>query len=146
MTKVLLAVVGALALCIGGLVLVVAENREPEQQAVDNLLAEQLTLEIARAEGRLDLADVTPFDWDTLLIVETGTDADTISAFLGEPWNGAENFRTGDLLVFVRAGRVARYADYRGEGRFAKVERPVARFAREDAVFDVGRDLVITPR
>ena len=54
-------------------------------------------------------------------------------------------FGTGDLLIFVRRGHVARFADYRGEGRFAGVRRPVARFARDDAVFSV-RSLVIRPK
>ena len=40
---------------------------------------------------------------------------------------------------------MARFFDYRGEGRFSGVDTPVAELAREDAVFDVRR-LVITPK
>jgi len=63
---------------------------------------------------------------------------------LGCPWEGDLEFRTGDILIFLRDGELARFADYRGEGRFDDVERPFARFDREAAVFRV-RALVIRP-
>ena len=140
----LVAVLGLLALCISALAVVVVAGREDESLAVDNLLAEQLSLEVARSDV-LRLADVAPFPWDTLLVVEHGAPAEAIEAHLDEPWTGQLNFGTNDLLVFVRDGRVARYADYRGEGRLEGFERPVAALAREDAVFEID-DLVITPR
>ncbi len=64
---------------------------------------------------------------------------------LGRPWHGELQFRTGDLLIFLRDGKLARFADYRGEGRFEGIDRPFARFDRDDAVFRV-RSLVIRPR
>ena len=67
-----------------------------------------------------------------------------ISRELGRPWKGDLEFRTGDLLIFLRDGELVRFADYRGEGRFADVERPFARFDRDAAVFRV-RGLVIRP-
>jgi hypothetical protein len=143
-TRAIIGVSALLVLCIGILIAVVVAGREPERLAVDNLLAEELSLEIARSD-EIRIADVADFEWDTLLIVERGTPDDAISARLQEEWNGGVGFETGDLLVFVRDGRVARYADYRGEGGFEDVERPVAAFSREDAVFDV-RALVITPK
>ena len=59
-------------------------------------------------------------------------------------WKGDVAFGTGDLLIFVRGGQVALYADYRGEGRFEGLRRPVARLARDQAVFRV-RGLVMRP-
>jgi hypothetical protein len=141
--RVFVAVAAALILCVAGLVVVVVAGREEEQLAVDNLLAERLSLEIARSEV-LRMEDVTTFPWDTLLIVERGTPDEEIERSLTGEWTGGVNFETGDLLLFVRNGRVERYADYRGEGRFENVERPVAEFTRDDAVFRVD-DLVITP-
>ena len=81
-----------------------------------------------------------------MLIAERDRDAARTSrARSASPWKGDLAFRTGDLLIFVRDGHVARFADYRGEGRFEGVERPIARFDRDDAVFRV-RSLVIRPR
>ena len=64
---------------------------------------------------------------------------------LGFPWEGDLEFRTGEILIFLRDGELARFADYRGEGRFEGIDRPFARFDRDDAVFRV-RSLVIRPR
>ena len=144
MKHVFLAVAAALVVCIAGLIVVVVVTREEEQLAVDNLLAERLSLEVARSDV-LRLEDITTFPWDTLLVVERGTPDEAISEQLATEWTGGVNFGTGDLLLFLRGGRVERYADYRGEGRFEGVERPIARFSREEAVFRVD-DLVITPR
>ena len=148
MTKALTAVGAALALALLVLGLVVYLNRDEDAIAVDNLLAESITREIGTAEQRgedVDLSDVTQFDWDTVLIAgKTATDAD-ITRAAGAPWKGDLAFRTGDLLIFVDGDRIVRFADYRGEGRFEGVRRPVARFARDDAVFSV-RSLVIRPR
>jgi hypothetical protein len=143
-TRAIIGVSALLILCFAGLIVVVMAGREPEQLAVDPLLSQELTREIARSE-EVRLAELTDFAWDRVLIVERGTPDDEISARLDEEWRGGVGFQTGDLLVFVAGGRVARYADYRGEGRFAEVERPIAEFAREDAVFEV-RSLVITPK
>jgi hypothetical protein len=148
MARALTAVGAALALAILVLGLVIYLNRDEDAIAVDNLLAENITREIGtveqRGEDTVDLADVTDFDWDQVLIAAPdATDAE-IGDALGADWKGELEFRTGDLLIFVRNGHVARFADYRGEGRFAGLKRPVARLARDDAKFSV-RSLVIRP-
>ena len=145
MTKALIVVGAVLVLCIGGLV-AAAVLLSPEKQtiAVDNLMAEDFSRLVARGgELRMDrLAD--DFTWDRLLIVERGTDRKRVSAAAGAQFTGEVNFQTGDLVVFLDGKRVARFVDYRGEGRFEGFERPVAEVPRSEAVFDV-RDLVIRP-
>ena len=148
MARALAAVGAALVFLLLVLGVVVYLNRDEDAIAVDNLLAENLTREIGTAEQHgadVDLADVTDFTWDHVLVAERNASRAAISKALGAPWKGDVAFGTGDLLIFVRRGHVARYADYRGEGRFAGVARPVARVAHDDAVFSV-RDLVIRPK
>ena len=147
MTRALTAVGAALALAILVLGLVIYLNRDEDAIAVDNLLAENITREVGTAEQRgedVDLSDVTQFDWDAVVIAAETATREEISDALGTEWTGDLRFRTGDLLIFVRDGHVERFADYRGEGRFEGIERPVARIARDDAVFSV-RSLVIRP-
>ena len=148
MTRALTAVGAALALALLVLGLAIYLTRDEDAIAVDNLLAEDITREIGTAEQRgedVDLAEVADFEWDELLLVErTATPAD-ISRALGAEWKGDLAFQTGDLLIFVRGGHVARFADYRGDGRFEGVARPIARLDRDEAVFRV-RSLVIRPR
>ncbi len=148
MTRALTAVGVALALAIVALGVVIYLNHEPDAIQVDSILAESLTREIGTAEQRgadVNLADLTDFDWDHVLIADRKASQAQIEQALGGPWKGKLAFGTGDLLIFVHDGHVARYADYRGEGRFAGVRRPVARLARDDAVFSV-RALVIRPK
>jgi hypothetical protein len=148
MARALAAVGAALVFLLLVLGVVVYLHRDEDAIAVDNLLAESITREIATSAQRgadVDLADVTTFAWDHVLVAERNASRAAISKALGAPWKGDVAFGTGDLLIFVRRGHVARYADYRGEGRFAGVPRPVARFARDNAVFSV-RDLVIRPK
>jgi hypothetical protein len=148
MARALAAVGAALVFLLLVLGVVVYLNRDEDAIAVDNLLAENISREIGTAEQRdadVDLADVTDFKWDHVLVAERSASRAAISKALGAPWKGEVAFGTGDLLIFVRGRHVARYADYRGEGRFAGVPRPVARFAHDDAVFSV-RDLVIRPK
>ncbi len=148
MTRALTAVGVALALAIVALGVVIYLNHEPDAIQVDSILAESLTREIGTAEQRgadVNLADLTDFDWDHVLIADRKSSRAQIEQALGGPWKGKLAFGTGDLLIFVHDGHVARYADYRGEGRFAGVRRPVARLARDDAVFSV-RSLVIRPK
>ena len=148
MARALAAVGAALVFLLLVLGVVVYLNRDEDAIAVDNLLAENISREIGTAEQRgadADLADVTDFKWDHVLVAERSASRAAISKALGAPWKGEVAFGTGDLLIFVRGRHVARYADYRGEGRFAGVPRPVARFAHDDAVFSV-RDLVIRPK
>jgi len=123
-------------------------NRDEDAIAVDNLLAESITREIGTAEQRgadVRLEDVTDFEWDRVLLADRSATSQDVTRALGHTWKGDLAFQTGDLLIFVRDGHVARFADYRGEGRFEGVERPVASFARDEAVFSV-RSLVIRPR
>jgi hypothetical protein len=149
MARALTAVGVALALALVGLGLVIYLNHQPDAIAVDNLLAESITREIGtveqRGEDTVDLSDLTDFKWDHVLLAEHDASRAQIERALGGPWKGEIAFGTGDILIFVRRGHVARYADYRGEGRFAGVRTPVDRLARRDAVFSV-RDLVIRPK
>jgi hypothetical protein len=148
MARALAAVGAALVFLLLVLGAVVYLNRDEDAIAVDNLLAESITREIGTAEQRgadVHLADVTDFEWDLVLLAARTATREDISRELGRDWTGDLAFRTGDLLIFVRDGHVARFADYRGEGRFEGVERPVESFDRDAAVFSV-RSLVIRPR
>jgi hypothetical protein len=147
MTRALTAVGVALALLIGGLGLAVYLTRDEDYIAVDNLLAERLTRAIGTAQDRgadVDLAREADFPWDHVLIVQRGLEPAAISRRLGHDWKGRIGFQTGELLLFLRNGRVVRFADYRGEGRFEGFPRPFAEFPRDHAVLRV-RDLVIRP-
>jgi hypothetical protein len=147
MARALTAVGALLALALLGLGLAVYLGRDEGTIAVDNLLAEDITRAIGTAEERgadVDLGKVANFEWDELLVADRDVTGAQLSRALGRPWKGELEFRTGDLLIFLRDGAVARFADYRGEGRFAGVRRPIARLARDAAVFRV-RSLVIRP-
>jgi hypothetical protein len=147
MARALAAVGALLALAFLVLGLVVYLTRDEDRIAVDNLLAEDITRAIGTAEARgedVDLGRLADFEWDELLLAERDVKRAQISRELGHPWNGELEFRTGDLLIFLRDDKVARFADYRGEGRFEDVERPFARMDRAAAVFRV-RGLVIRP-
>jgi hypothetical protein len=148
MGRALLAVGALLALAFIGFGLVIYLSRDEDLVAVDNLLSERLTRSFQLAEERgeaVDLARETDFAWDRVLIVEPGTPEARISRALGSRFGGTDSFDAGELLVFARGSELARYADYRGRGTFARLERPVAELSREEAVFRV-RDLVIFPR
>ena len=147
MTRALIAVGIALSLLIGGLGLAVYLTRDEDYIAVDNLLAESLTRAIGTAQDRgvdVDLAREAPFTWDRVLIARRGLERAEISRRLGYPWKGRIGFQTGELLIFLRAGQVVRFADYRGEGRFEGFPRPFAELSHAHAVLRV-RDLVIRP-
>ncbi|HWT26209.1 MAG TPA: hypothetical protein VN213_22060 [Solirubrobacteraceae bacterium] len=148
MGRALLAVGALLALAFIGFGLVIYLSRDEDLVAVDNLLSERLTRAFQLAEGRgadVDLARETDFPWDRVLIVQPGTPEPRITRALGSRFHGMESFDAGELLVFARGSRMVRYADYRGRGVFARIERPVAELSRAEAVFRV-RDLVIFPR
>ncbi|MEO8687502.1 MAG: hypothetical protein ABI611_04700 [Solirubrobacteraceae bacterium] len=145
--RALTAVGAALVLALLVLGLVIYVNRDENGIAVDNLLAEDITRSIATAEDRggdVDLGRVAKFEWDELVIAERDATRAQLTRELGFPWEGDLEFRTGDILIFLRKGELARFADYRGEGRFAGIQRPFARFERANAVFRV-RGLVIRP-
>ena len=149
MARVLIAVGAALALLIGGLALAVFLTRDEDNIQVDNLLSEHFTREVASASTNgtdVDLGQIAPFDWARVLLVEPGTPDGEISRALGYEWTGVLGFETGEKLILLdRDGKVARFFDYRGEGRFAGLQTPIAKLARKDAVFRVRR-LVITPK
>jgi hypothetical protein len=148
MTRALTAVGALLAVCLLILGLAVYLGRDEDKVAVDNLLAEDITRAIGTAESRgadVDLGRIANFEWDELVIAPRDATRAQITSELGRPWNGDLEFRTGDILIFLRDGELARFADYRGEGRFEDVERPFARFERDAAVLRV-RALVIRPR
>ena len=149
MARALIAVGAALALFIGGLALAVFLTRDEDNVQVDNLLSERFTRDVASASADgtdLVLAEIAPFEWARVLIVARGTPDEEISRALGYEWTGVLGFEVGEKLILLdRDGEVARFLDYRGEGRFAGVRTPIAELAREDAVFRVRR-LVITPK
>ena len=145
--RVLAAVGAALLLAFAVLGLAVYLTREEESIAVDNLLAEDISRAIGTAEDRgedVDLGRLAKFEWDEVLLAERDAPRTQISRELGYEWKGDLEFRTGDLLIFLDRGRVARFADYRGEGRFEGFDLPFADIPRERAVLRV-RDLVIRP-
>lgn len=148
MGRALTAVGAFLVLCFVIFGATVYLSRDEDQIAVDNLLAEDMTRAFALAErdgdGRVDLAQVADFDWERVLVVERGTPPDAISRRLGFEWLGDVPIEQGDVFIFLHEGRVARYADYRGNGEFVRLERPFAELEREEAVFEV-RNLVFTP-
>jgi hypothetical protein len=146
MGPVLALVAAALALAIGGLALAVYLSRDEDNLAIDNLLAENFSRAVALADNgdRVDLRRLAPFAWDNVLIVAQGTPRAAISRRIGYRWNGIVGIDTGDLILFEHRGRVTRFADYRGEGRFAGIPRPFAELPRRRAVFVI-RNLVIRP-
>jgi hypothetical protein len=147
MGRVLALVAALLVLCMGGLALAVYLGRDEDNLAIDNLLSERFSRAVALTgrHGEVDLRDYARFGWDRVLIVRQGTPPAAISRRLGQKWKGIVGIDTGDLLIFLDGSHVARFADYRGEGRFAGIPRPFAELARNRAVFDV-RELVIRPR
>lgn len=148
MGKALTAVGIALALLIGGLALAVYLTRDEDNIQVDNILSENLTKAIALAQsdtgGRVVLPRQARFEWDRVLLVARDTSRARISRRLGRPWTGVIGFRTGELFLFLRGSDVVRFADYRGEGRFAGFPRPFAELPRAHAVLAV-HDLVVRP-
>jgi hypothetical protein len=146
--KALTAVGIALALLIGGLGLAVYLTRDEDNIQVDNMLAENLTKAIALAQsdtgGRVRVPQLTGFGWDRILLVARDTPRAAISRRLGHEWTGIVGFRTGELFLFMRGSKVVRFADYRGEGRFAGFPRPFAVIPRSRAVLRV-HELVVRP-
>jgi hypothetical protein len=134
MGRVLGLVAGALALCIAALLLAVYVSRDEDNIQADNLLAERFTKAVALARedtgGTVDLRAVAPFAWDRVLLVAAGTSREQISRRLGREWTGIDTVDGGDLLIFLRGGEVARFADYRGRGHFMGFSRPFAELPR----------------
>jgi hypothetical protein len=152
MGRVLALVAGALAVCIAGLLVAVYVSRDEDNLQSDNLLSEAFTRQVTISQdpanglgGVVRLADVAPFAWDRVLLVAPGTRRAAISRRLGRTWTGIDTIDGGEALIFLRGGGVVRFADYRGNGRFAGFPAPFAELPRSRAVFVV-RDLVIRPR
>jgi hypothetical protein len=148
MGRVLAIVAAGLAVCIAGLLLAVYLSRDEDNIQADNLLAENFTKAVRLAEPNdedVDLRALAPFAWDRVLLVDAGTSRAAISRRLGRDWTGIDTVDGGDLLIFLDGAKVARFADYRGNGRFAGFRRPVATIPRERAVFTV-RSMVIRPQ
>jgi hypothetical protein len=148
MGRVLAIVAAALAVCIAGLLLAVYVSRDEDNIQADNLLAENFTkaVRLAQPNGEdVDLRRLAPFDWDRVLLVDAGTPRAAISRRLGREWTGIDTVDGGDLLIFLEGSRVARFTDYRGNGRFAGFSRPFAAIPRDRAVFTV-RSMVIRPK
>jgi hypothetical protein len=145
----ILSLIGAaLALLIGGLGLAVYLTRDEDNIQVDNILSEDISKAIALAEdpdrgahGIVDLRDVARFDWDRVLIVAPDTPRATISRRLGREWTGVAGVDAGDLLIFRRGDAIARFANYRGTGRFEGFQQ-ITELPRDQAVFQV-RGLVV---
>jgi hypothetical protein len=149
MGRVLGLVAAALVLFIGGLVIAVYLTRDEDNIQVDNVLSENISKAIAQSEdpdvgtgGRVDLRRVADFDWDRVLVVAPGVSRARISKELGREWTGVAGVDYGELLIFRRGNDIARFANYRGTGRFEGFE-PLQEIARDKAVFQV-RQLVIS--
>lgn len=148
MARALVAVGALLVLCFAVLGVAIFASRSEDRIAIDGPLSERITRAIAvadRRDGEVDLARVAPFPWDRLLLVEPRTPRERISDALGFEWKGDVGFQTGQLLIFVDGGAIARFADYRGEGRFTAVRRPIQELLRDRSVLAV-QDLVVRPR
>ena len=149
MTRALLAVGALLAVAFLVLGLVVFLTRSEDRVAVDNLLAERLTRAIQTSEeegdGRVDLTAVADFPWDRVLVAAPGTPRDAVSEALGSEYKGELPFGSfGQVFVFARGDRLARFADYRGRATFDGFERPLDVLPRDRAVLAV-RNLVVSP-
>jgi hypothetical protein len=146
MGKALFAVGGFLACCFlifGGVVYV---TRKEDTIAVDSQLAESIGkafVESSQNHEPLDLRTVTPFDWDRVLIYPPNTPRAAISRQLGFKWRGDLPYtaESSEVFVFTNRGAFVRFADYRGRGQFAGLQRPFTWLTANDAVFDV-RDYV----
>jgi hypothetical protein len=147
MGRVLGLVAGALVFFIAALGLAIYFTRDEDNIQADNVLSENFTKAITLApqnDNVVRLPDVARFDWDRVLVVQPGTPREAISERLGHEWTGIDTVDGGDLFLFLDAGKVVRFADYRGSNTFAGFERPFDEIAREDATFTV-RDRVIRP-
>ncbi len=147
--RVLGLVAAALALLIGALAIAIYATRDEDNIQVDNVLSENISKAIAQSEdpdvgtgGVVDLRQVADFDWDRVLVVAPGVSRARISRELGREWTGVAGVDFGELLIFRRGDEVARFANYRGTGRFQGFE-PLQEIARDRAVLQV-RSMVVS--
>lgn len=129
-------------LCFAILGVAVYVTREEEQVAVDQILAEELSRQITLATGGdpVEFDVVTDFAWDELVIVAPDTPFSAIDEELGFEFEGDLPYdaESQELFLFLRDGKLVRFADYRGTLSFTGIDRPFARFTPSDAVFRVG--------
>ena len=142
MGRALFAVGGLLVLCFAILGVAVFVTREEDRVAVDQILAEDISRQLALAAGSPDPVEldvVTKFPWDEVVIVAEDTPREQIDAELGFEFKGDLPYdaESQELLIFLDDGALTRFADYRGRLRFAGIDRPFARFAPDEAVFRV---------
>ncbi len=142
MGKALVAVGGLLVLCFAILGVAVFVTREEDRVAVDQILAEEISRQFAIADGKPDPVEldvVTEFEWDELVIVAEDTAREDIDRELGFEFKGdlAYDAESQEMLIFLRDGRLARFADYRGRLAFDGIERPFDRLSPDEAVFRV---------
>ena len=147
MTRALIAVGGLLVLCFAILGVAVYVTREEDRVAVDQILAEDISRNLALAADKPDPVEldvVTEFEWDELVIVAEDTAREDIDRELGFEFKGdlAYDAESQEMLIFLRDGKLARFADYRGRLTFEGIDRPFARFTPADAVFRVEDGLV----
>jgi hypothetical protein len=150
MARALVAVGAALVLCFAILGAVVYFTRSEDTIAVDSGLAESITKAVAEAEQRgepVDLSRLTSFPWDRVVVFVPRTPKAVVDKALGFEFKGDLPYdaESSEVFAFVDDGRLARFADYRGRGTFAGLERPVDELTPRQAVFDV-HDLVARPR
>ncbi len=151
MGRALLAVGGLLVLCFAILGVAVYATREEESIAVDQVLAEELSRQFAIADGAPDPVEldvVTEFEWDEVVIVAEDTPREDIDAELGFAFEGDLPYdaESQELLIFLRDGGLARFADYRGRLEFSGIDRPFARFGAGDAIFRVRGGTIVPER
>jgi hypothetical protein len=147
MARALTAVGVALALLIGGLGLAVYLTRNEDYITDDNVVSEALSKALNTADRRepdVDLAQVAPFAWDQVAIVDPRLEPAEISRRIGAKFNGQLGPNTGVPLLFFEDGKLVHIADYRGILTFAGFPPDFAVLPREHAVLRV-RDLTIRP-
>jgi hypothetical protein len=149
MGRALIAVGAALAILVGGLALAVFVTRDEDNIQADNALSEDFTRDVASAR-RDDMYPrrAAPFEWARVLLVAPGTPREAISRRLGYEWTGTSGIEGAyeTLILLDGRGKVARFLEYRGAGRFAGVEESIPELPRERAAFRVSEDLVLTPK
>jgi hypothetical protein len=149
MGRALVAVGTALVLCFAIFGAVVYFTRSEDTVAVDAALAQRLTKAVAESEQRgepVDLAALTPFPWDRVVVFRPRTPKAVVDRALGFEFKGDLPYdaESAEVFAFVDGGRLARFADYRGRGAFEGLRRPTDTLTPSEAVFEV-RNLVARP-
>ena len=122
---------------IAGLGAAVYFTRDEDNVAVDSQLAENFSRAVALAETESAAGSISRA-WRVRVGRGPGGRArhagGAISRRLGYAWTGDVPSQTGELLIFLRDGQVARFADYRGLGRFTGFATPIDALPRARAV------------